>query len=429
MSPLILRLMRPPGATAASARLAAEDAPRLLAQDVAESVGVEKRMQSRTIGRPSPQFIERRLKRHVADDAGEPPGQIGRLLVREQLRGDVSRRRAASGSRRARDSHRARRASRNDANSSAAVFLPMPGTPGMLSTASPVKREKIGDRFGRCAEARADLVVVIAGIGRCNPRYTSPSRISCDRSLSRVTTTLRKPAARARAASVPMMSSASYSALANSATPRCTAKFAAQRELALQIGRRRLAIGLVRGDKCRFGTKFRCAGSDRRRRRCARAGPLQEVGEEAGEAVKRMSRIAIAIHHVGRHGVVGPEDEVARIDVVNDARAGERIRVRRRAAHDDTVQCHAAESGCRSHRPALHAFVQRARARKMSDQIFHLIREHAPALEEDVFRIGRREWHRQQLHARLLRRARRLGVVAAAAGRYDVASRCPGHRG
>src|SRR5215470_8683192 len=70
--------------------------------------------------------------------------------------------------------------------------------------------------------------------------------------------------------------------------------------------------------------------------------------------------------------------------------------------------------------PALDPVVQRARAREMRDQIFHLIGEYAATLEEDVFRVSGRERHCDQLHARLLRGARGLLVVAAAAGRYDV---------
>ena len=58
--------------------------------------------------------------------------------------------------------------------------------------------------------------------------------------------------------------------------------------------------------------------------------------------------------------------------------------------------------------------------REMRAQIFHLVREHAPALEEDVLGIGRCERHGDELHLRLLGRARRLQVVAAAAGRDDV---------
>ena len=41
----------------------------------------------------------------------------------------------------------------------------------------------------------------------------------------------------------------------------------------------------------------------------------------------------------------------------------------------------------------------------MSDQIFHLVGEHAPAFEENIFRIGRRERLRDQLHLGVLGRA------------------------
>ncbi len=59
-------------------------------------------------------------------------------------------------------------------------------------------------------------------------------------------------------------------------------------------------------------------------------------------------------------------------------------------------------------------------AREVRQQVFHLVGEHAPALEEYVLGIGRRERDRDQLHAGLLGRARRLQVVAAAAGRDHV---------
>src|SRR5258706_9930540 len=66
--------------------------------------------------------------------------------------------------------------------------------------------------------------------------------------------------------------------------------------------------------------------------------------------------------------------------------------------------------------PALDARVQRAAAREMRLQVFHLVGEYAPALEENVLRVGRHERHGDQLHLRLLRRAPGLEVVAAAAG-------------
>src|SRR6185437_4137809 len=77
-------------------------------------------------------------------------------------------------------------------------------------------------------------------------------------------------------------------------------------------------------------------------------------------------------------------------------------------------------SGASSTEPALDAVVQRARAREVRQQILHLIREHAPAFEEDVLRVGRGERHRDQLHLRLLRCARRLLVIATAACGHDV---------
>src|SRR6185312_16997266 len=77
-------------------------------------------------------------------------------------------------------------------------------------------------------------------------------------------------------------------------------------------------------------------------------------------------------------------------------------------------------SGASSTEPALDAVVQRARAREVRQQILHLIREHTPALEEDVLRVSRGERHGDELHLRLLRRARGLLVIAAAACSHDI---------
>ena len=49
--------------------------------------------------------------------------------------------------------------------------------------------------------------------------------------------------------------------------------------------------------------------------------------------------------------------------------------------------------------------VQRRVPREMRAQVFHLVGEHAPAFQEDVLGVGRRERHGDQLHLRLLGRA------------------------
>ena len=64
--------------------------------------------------------------------------------------------------------------------------------------------------------------------------------------------------------------------------------------------------------------------------------------------------------------------------------------------------------------------MQRTAAREVREQVLHLVGQHAPSLQEDVFGVGGRERHGDELHLRLLRRARGLGVVAAAAGRDHV---------
>jgi len=49
--------------------------------------------------------------------------------------------------------------------------------------------------------------------------------------------------------------------------------------------------------------------------------------------------------------------------------------------------------------------MQRAAAREMRQQVLHLVGQHAPAFQEDVFGVGGREWNRNELHFRLLGRS------------------------
>src|SRR5262245_58862505 len=59
----------------------------------------------------------------------------------------------------------------------------------------------------------------------------------------------------------------------------------------------------------------------------------------------------------------------------------------------------------------------------MSEKILHLVGEHAAAFEIDVLRVRGLERYGEQLQPRLLRRLRRLEVVAASAGGDDVRPR------
>src|ERR1700716_4143414 len=77
-------------------------------------------------------------------------------------------------------------------------------------------------------------------------------------------------------------------------------------------------------------------------------------------------------------------------------------------------------NGSLSREPALDAIVQWARTWEVREQILHLVREHPPPLEENIFRISGRERHGDELHLRLLGRSRGLLVVAPADGRYDI---------
>ena len=65
--------------------------------------------------------------------------------------------------------------------------------------------------------------------------------------------------------------------------------------------------------------------------------------------------------------------------------------------------------------------MQRALARKVRFEKFHLVTEDAPPLQVDVLGVGGRKGNGQQLDARLLRRSAGLVVVAALAGRDNIA--------
>ncbi len=102
----------------------------------------KKHSSRRRVRRSWLQIIQRRLQRNVADDPGQAPRQIRGFLVREQFRGDCGCAAQLQCRNSVEDLHTAHRANRTCANSTAAVFLPTPGTPGMLSTLSPVRARK-----------------------------------------------------------------------------------------------------------------------------------------------------------------------------------------------------------------------------------------------------------------------------------------------
>ena len=95
------------------------------------------------------------------------------------------------------------------------------------------------------------------------------------------------------------------------------------------------------------------------------------------EAVQRVDGIAVGIDERDRDGVVGAQDENRGVDQVEHAAAS---LTRRRADSLNGVR--------------LQPRVQRTGAREMRQQVFHLVGEHAPALEVDVLGVGRLERHR-----------------------------------
>ena len=64
--------------------------------------------------------------------------------------------------------------------------------------------------------------------------------------------------------------------------------------------------------------------------------------------------------------------------------------------------------------------MQGTAAREVGTQEFHLVGQHAPALQVNILGMCRDERHSKQLHAGLLRCTSRLVVVATPTGRDDI---------
>ncbi|NDB17518.1 MAG: exo-alpha-sialidase, partial [Gammaproteobacteria bacterium] len=90
---------------------------------------------------------------------------------------------------------------------------------------------------------------------------------------------------------------------------------AAAFELQLEISRRRLAIRLVG----RVDAIAKRAGEAlvEGHGQIAWSRTLDQVPEETGESEYGMRRVAVAVQHVGRHGVIGPEHVHGGIDEIN----------------------------------------------------------------------------------------------------------------
>src|SRR5690606_7648571 len=115
-------------------------------------------------------------------------------------------------------SSNASRVSKCDSNT-AAVLAPTPGTPGMLSTASPHSARKSAT-WCACTPWRDFTPAAPQRTPRAKSHCSSCSSSSCDRSLSAETITPRRPNARAWRSALPIRSSASYSGWASVASPR-----------------------------------------------------------------------------------------------------------------------------------------------------------------------------------------------------------------
>ena len=202
--------------------------------------------------------------------------------------------------------------------SAAAVFAPTPGHALDVVDAVAHEREEIREALRRDAEAVLDLVVAIAARCRCSPSTRRSSRISCAKSLSRVTSVARQalaPAAGHQRADDVIGFVLGVAEGRNAGVP---AELAAALELQLEIRRRRVAIRLVAGIDlvAKRGREALVEGHGD----VARLRALDEIAEETRETEGGMRGIAVAVGHVRRHGVVGAEYVDRRVDEINHAR-------------------------------------------------------------------------------------------------------------
>ena len=91
--------------------------------------------------------------------------------------------------------------------------------------------------------------------------------------------------------------------------------FAAERELARELGRRRIAIGLIgRVERVAKAASVACIEGDRH---IVGLFALEQVAQEARKAVERMRRLAIGIGQIGWQRIPGAEDVDRSVDQVD----------------------------------------------------------------------------------------------------------------
>ena len=106
--------------------------------------------------------------------------------------------------------------------------------------------------------------------------------------------------------------------VAEGGNARVPAELAAALELQLEIRGRRIAIRLVGGIDlvAKRGRQALVEGH----RDVARLRAFDEIAEKARESERGVRRVAVAVDHVGRHGVVGAENVDRRVDEIDHAR-------------------------------------------------------------------------------------------------------------
>ena len=209
--------------------------------------------------------------------------------------------------------------------SAAAVFAPTPGHALDVVDAVAHESEKIREAFGRHAESVFDLVVAIAHVVGVVPVHIPGAN-----QLRVILVARDQRGAQAFAAAAGHQCADDVIRLvlgmAEGRNAGMAAELAATLELQLEIRGRRIAIRLV--GRIDLVAKRGREALVERNGDVARLGALDEVAEKSREAESGVRGIAVAVDHVGRHGVIGAEYVDRRVDEINHARMVNGVRPR-----------------------------------------------------------------------------------------------------
>ncbi len=288
---------------------------RLAPQHRPEVLAVEELGQRRQVRPATGEVIALALERHVARDLGELAREERGLAMLEQLRRQL---RGAADRQlrhlvevvvdlleRGEGLHQRRRRLRADAGHALDVVDRIAG-----------QREIVGIALRGDAEMRLDLAVAQADVVGVVPVDVAFADQLCHVLVTRDHRGAQALAAEARVQRADDVVGLVF-AVGEVREPQVPAQLATALELQLEVGRCRLAVGLVGG----IDAIAERAGQAlvERHREILRPGTLDQVAEEARKAEKRVHRVAVAVRHVRRHGVIRPEDVDGSVDQVDHA--------------------------------------------------------------------------------------------------------------